>query len=104
MPASEETYRKQPVLHSVFAISSIAMTLSIVWMIVADHFRPWKTIQREFQVVEEGKLRVTEAQKEAEQKEKSQAEIDRINAEIKAADEATAARASQIRVVEARRK
>ncbi len=38
MPASEETYRSQPTLHIFFAISSIAMTLSIIWMIMADHF------------------------------------------------------------------
>ena len=56
MPASEETYRRQPALHLVFAISSIAMTLSIVWMIMADHLRPWKQVQRDFQLVERKKL------------------------------------------------
>ena len=56
MPATEETYRPQPILHLVFAISSIAMLLSIVWMVVADHFRPWKQVQREFQEVEREKL------------------------------------------------
>ena len=50
MPASEETYRSQPTLHLVFAISSIAMLLVTVWMVMADHLRPWKQVQREFQV------------------------------------------------------
>ena len=37
MPASEETYRSQPTLHLVFALTSIGMMLSFVWMIAADH-------------------------------------------------------------------
>ena len=56
MPASEETYRSQPNLHLVFAITSVAMLLSFVWMIVADHLRPWKEVQRQFQQVEREKL------------------------------------------------
>ena len=58
MPATEETYRRQPTLHLVFAISSIAMLLSTVWMVLADHIRPWKEVQREFQQVERDKLEV----------------------------------------------
>ena len=56
MPATEETYRPQPILHIVFAISSIAMLLATVWMVVADHYRPWKQVQREFQTIEREKL------------------------------------------------
>lgn len=104
MPASEETYRKQPILHTVFAISSIAMTLSVVWMIMADHLRPWKTIQREFQRVEEAKLRATEAEKEAEQKKNSQAKLDELNQRMEQADLDAAANASEIRKAEAERK
>src|SRR5436190_441115 len=48
MPAKEDTYRSQRVLHIVFAISSVAMFISITWMIAADHFREWKTVQRDF--------------------------------------------------------
>ena len=70
MPATEETYRPQPTLHVVFALTSIAMTLSIVWMIMADHLRPWKEVQREFQQVERTKLEATEAEKLTEQKAK----------------------------------
>ena len=60
MPASEETYRRQPTLHIIFAISSIAMTLSIIWMIMADHLRPWKQVQREFHLIEREKLKAVE--------------------------------------------
>ena len=70
MPASEETYRSQPALHIVFALTSIAMTLSIVWMIMADHLRPWKQVQREFQRVEDAKLHAAEKQKLQEQQER----------------------------------
>ena len=104
MPASEETYRRQPTLHIIFAISSIAMTLSIIWMIMADHLRPWKQVQREFQVVEREKLkaveqatlkkRVGEVQnqidefdrkiKEAERGRPSAADLNRLDKELKA--------------------
>ena len=87
MPASEETYRRQPTLHLVFAISSIAMLLSTVWMVMADHLRPWKQVQRQFQLVEREKLEVAEKQKLEEQKTKYQKQIDEIDAKIKAADD-----------------
>jgi hypothetical protein len=48
MPAKEDTYRSQRALHIVFAVSSIAMFASITWMIVVDHFREWKNVQRDF--------------------------------------------------------
>jgi len=56
MPATEETFYKQPTLHLIFAISSIAMLLATAWMIVVDHVRPWKQVQREFHVIERDKL------------------------------------------------
>ena len=90
MPATEETYRRQPTLHLVFAISSIAMLLSTVWMVLADHIRPWKEVQREFQQVERDKLAATEQAKIQEQKTKYQAQIDEIDAKIKAADDSAA--------------
>ena len=84
MPATEETYRQQPALHLVFAISSIAMMLSTVWMVMADHLRPWKEVQREFQLVEREKLEATEKDKLEEQKTKYQKQIDEIDAKINA--------------------
>ena len=87
MPASEETYRRQPTLHLVFAISSIAMLLSTVWMVMADHLRPWKQVQRQFQYVEREKLEAAEKQKLEEQKAKYQKQIDEIDAKIEAADD-----------------
>jgi len=100
MPASEETYRRQPTLHVVFAISSIAMLLSIVWMIMADHLRPWKQVQREFQHVEHDKLEATKQQKLQEQKETAQAKISEIDAKIEQAKQTAAQRDAEIKKIE----
>ena len=85
MPATEETYRSQPTLHVVFAITSIAMLLSIVWMIMADHLRPWKQVQREFHEIETAKLKATEQEKLAGAAGRStRPQIDEIDAKIEA--------------------
>jgi cbb3-type cytochrome oxidase cytochrome c subunit len=100
MPASEETYRSQPHLHLVFALTSIGMLLSFVWMIAADHLRPWKEIQREFQQVERDKLKAQEKAKREEQQARSKSQIDSIDARIAAAETKAAEHASELRKVE----
>jgi cbb3-type cytochrome oxidase cytochrome c subunit len=92
MPATEETYYRQPTLHVIFAISSVAMLLSTVWMIMADHLRPWKQVQREFHDVEREKLKATEKQKLAEQKATVEGQIQQIDAKIKQAEQEAAQR------------
>ncbi len=101
MPATEETYRSQPTLHVVFAISSIAMMLVIVWMIMADHLRPWKNFQREFHHYEEAKLKAAEKEKVRQQAEKSQAKIDQLTKQITDAKQLEYQNASEIRKVDA---
>ncbi|MGZ3337836.1 MAG: c-type cytochrome, partial [Isosphaeraceae bacterium] len=96
MPASEETYRRQPTLHIFFAISSIAMTLSIVWMIMADHLRPWKQVQREFQVVERGKLKALEEATLKKRVGEVQNQIDELDRKIKEAEQGAAQRAADL--------
>lgn len=86
MPATEETFRKTSTLHVVFAVSSIAFLGSTIWMIAADHFRPWKAIQREFQAIETAKLEETEKKKQEELLAKHAKELDGINARIAQAD------------------
>jgi cbb3-type cytochrome oxidase cytochrome c subunit len=100
MPATEETYRRQSTLHLVFAISSIAMLLSTVWMVMADHIRPWKHFQRDFQRVEREKLEASKIAKDDELKKKYQTQLDEIDAKIKAADESAAQRATEIDVID----
>src|SRR5262245_39536926 len=87
MPASEETFRPQPLLHLLFAISSIAMLLATVWMVMADHLRPWKEVQRAFQVKEREKLYAAEQEKLKDQQDKYQAQIDQVDAQIQAAEQ-----------------
>ena len=100
MPASEETYRRQPTLHLVFAISSIAMLLATVWMVMADHLRPWKQVQREFQYVEREKLEVAEQQKLDEQKTKYQKQIDEIDAKIQTAESGAETQGGALRKID----
>jgi cbb3-type cytochrome oxidase cytochrome c subunit len=100
MPASEEPYRRQSTLHVVFAISSVVMLLSTLWMVMADHLRPWKQVQRAFHYVERDKLEVAEQEKLQEQKTKYQSQIDQIDAKIQAADAGAAQRASEIRTID----
>ncbi|MEO6809551.1 MAG: c-type cytochrome [Isosphaeraceae bacterium] len=87
MPATDETYYRLPAMHTVFAITSIGMLLAIVWMIMADHLRPWKQTQREFQQVETAKLRAQEELRLHEQETKHQTEIDRIKREVAEANQ-----------------
>lgn len=96
MPASEETYRRQPTLHIVFAISSIAMTLSIIWMIMADHLRPWKQVQREFHVVEREKLKAVEQATLKNRVGEVQNQIDEFDRKIKEAEQGAAQRAADL--------
>src|SRR5438270_5822121 len=53
MAASDQTYRNQKSLHLVFAVSSVAMLATTVWMFWDDYNRPFKKEQREFRQVEE---------------------------------------------------
>ncbi len=45
MPASEKTWRDMKLMHVVFAISSVAMLIGTLWMLVQDHNREWKQYQ-----------------------------------------------------------
>ncbi len=97
MPATEETYRSRTALHVVFAISSVAMTLTIVWMIAADHMRPWKEVQREFHYIEDAKLRAEEKKKADEL---NQQQLAAIDAKIDAAGKQGEENSKQIRAKE----
>ena len=45
MPATESTWRNQALLHRVFAVSGLVLTVATVWMFYKDHSRPWKQNQ-----------------------------------------------------------
>jgi len=97
MPATEETYRKQPALHVVFAVSSIAMLLVIVWMIMADHLRGWKQVQRDFHRVETRKLEALKQEKERTRSAKVKADLVEVDRKLKEADDLARQNAPAIR-------
>ena len=52
MPATELTWRDSKFLHLVFGITSLAMLITTLWMLAADHLREWKDVQRKFRDIE----------------------------------------------------
>src|SRR5206468_4461189 len=52
MAATDQNYRNQYLLDIVFAVTSILMLVSIVWMLWDDYMREYKTEQRQFRDVE----------------------------------------------------
>src|SRR5262245_20738388 len=54
MAATDQHYRNQRTLNIVFALSSVAMFASVIWMMVDDYRKQWKRDQREFRNVEVG--------------------------------------------------
>ncbi len=45
MPATEQTWRNQKVMHVVFACSALVMTIATLWLLAKDHNREWKRWQ-----------------------------------------------------------
>lgn len=53
MAATDVFYRKQTTLNLAFAVSCVAMLVSVVWMFADDFNRPYKRDQKVFRTVEE---------------------------------------------------
>ena len=45
MPATEQTWRNQKVLHAVFGASAVLMVIATLWLFAKDHNREWKDWQ-----------------------------------------------------------
>jgi hypothetical protein len=45
MPATESTWRDTKLLHHIFAVSGVVLTIATIWMIYKDHVRSWKAYQ-----------------------------------------------------------
>ena len=82
MAATDQAYRNQYRLDIVFAVSNILMLLSIVWMLVDDYRREYKTEQRHFRDVE-----MAMAQRDALSKLPTKAAFDAAAAAVKKAEE-----------------
>jgi cytochrome c2 len=53
MPATEQTWYSQKLLHVIFGFTSVLLLISTVWMFAADEKREWKGYQRQFRDVEQ---------------------------------------------------
>ena len=45
MPATEQTWRNQKVLHIVFGATTLVMVIATLWLLAKDHSREWKDWQ-----------------------------------------------------------
>ena len=52
MPATDKTVRDTKKMHVVFAITSVILVISTVWMFWKDHDRPWKEYQKEARAID----------------------------------------------------
>ena len=78
MPATEQAWYNQKLLHVIFACSSVVLLIATVWMFSADHLTEWKGYQREFRSVER---RLT-AWQQTQEASASQSEYERLEGEL----------------------
>ena len=45
MPATEQTWRDQKVMHIIFGASTVVMAIATFWLLAKDHNREWKRWQ-----------------------------------------------------------
>jgi len=57
MPATESNYRDVKKVHVVFAVSSVLLLLTTLWMMQADQAREWMGYQRQFEELQTQKQR-----------------------------------------------
>lgn len=84
MPANEQTWRNTRLLHVVFGVSAVAMLVSTIWMLVADHEREWKQYQRTFRKVAVWQADAREAQERSDEFVRQQEELEEALTEARA--------------------
>jgi hypothetical protein len=52
MPATEATWRDMPLMHRIFAVTGVLLTIATVWMFWKDHRRSWKRYQVEINQID----------------------------------------------------
>ena len=45
MPASEQTWYNQKLLHVIFAVAAVVMAIATIWLVAKDQNREWKDVQ-----------------------------------------------------------
>jgi hypothetical protein len=66
MPANEQTWRDQNLLHQIFAVSGVVLLGVTIWMFAADHNREWKDYQQTSRDVERSMNRWRQLQTDVE--------------------------------------
>ena len=106
MPASEQIWRNPKRMHLFFAISSVLMLLTTIWMLAADHHREWKAFQRTFRDVETWSIESRIQQQENEEYEqkvaKSRAALEEAEHEVPPAELVEAFKQTLIKAAEDR--
>ena len=85
-------------LHLIFAVSSVVLLVSTLWMIWADYSREWKGYQRQFFQMERD---LTARQMREAQQAIDQADLQRVEAELREAEAALIAERNALDAVEA---
>ena len=85
-------------LNVVFALSSVALAISVVWMIWADYDREWRTFQRAAVQLDRFK---TQVELDAANLAIDQDQLSAVDAEAKAVEAGILARDAELQVVEA---
>ena len=81
-----------------FAVSSLALLATTLWMVVADYAQPWKKFQAEFRELEQDKL-LKDLKDESG---KIEGQRKQLRAEIRAAEKGLASHRGEIEKLEAR--
>ncbi len=82
MPATEQTWRDQKLLHRLFAVSGLLMLIATIWMFAVDHDRSWKPYQRTARDIEIKMTRWRELEYKSKEQQDAVAQAD---AELQAA-------------------
>jgi cytochrome c2 len=76
MPATEQTWRNIKILHVVFGVSGLALLLTTVWMLAADHDREAKDLQKQFNIVEARSLEWRKTEQETAKYEEAKQQLE----------------------------
>ncbi|MEX0704170.1 MAG: c-type cytochrome [Planctomycetales bacterium] len=94
MPATETVWRNLKRMHVIFAVSSAALLVTIVWMMAADHADQWRDFQRTSEDIVAAKLRVEVSQYQSDPE--LQGRMEAVRAQLLAAESELADREAEI--------
>jgi len=77
MPATEQTWRDLKLMHLVFGVSALAMLITTIWMLAADHNREWKKIQNATQRIDDWNIAAKIAEDKTQRFEQERARLEK---------------------------